>query len=134
MSRTVGAMCTTEVLSIFSGTLQKRVPNPVSFLILEQNTASFIASAAATSSAVSPCSPTLELTAAFKGKTKYNNADLPSPGLFPQFASENEVNLKLPCLYAMVESTVGQVVKQMYLVCPSPCELRAVETSPSPTG
>ena len=59
------------MLSIYSVALSKRVPNPSSFIMLEQNSASFIAGAAATSSAsivnyaVNPCSPTLKLTGAF---------------------------------------------------------------------
>ena len=36
---------------MYTGTLSKRVPNPSSFIILEQNTVSFIVKAAATSSA-----------------------------------------------------------------------------------
>ena len=50
------------------GALSKRLPNPNSFMILEQNIASFIIKAASTSSAsmvdfaVSPCNPTLKLT------------------------------------------------------------------------
>ena len=77
------------MLSIYTGTLSKCVPNPSSFILLEQNTASFIASAAATSSApivncaVSPCSPTLKLTGAFARKTIYDEIDLPSPELLP---------------------------------------------------
>ena len=57
---------------MYTGTLSKRVPNPSSFIILEQNTASFIVKAAATSSAsmvdcaVSPCNPTLKLTGPFE--------------------------------------------------------------------
>ena len=53
---------------MYTGTLAKRVPNPSSFIILEQNTVSFIVKAAATSSAsmvdcaVSPCNPPLKLT------------------------------------------------------------------------
>ena len=49
----------------------KRVPNPSSFIMLEQNSASFIAGAAATGSAsivnysFSPGSPTLKLAAVF---------------------------------------------------------------------
>ena len=56
---------------MYSGTLSKRVLNPSSFIMLKKHTASFIASAAATSSAsivnyaVSPCSPTLKLTGVF---------------------------------------------------------------------
>ena len=51
-----------------TGTLSKRLLNPSYFIILEQNTASFIVTAAATNSAsmadgpVSPCNPTLKLT------------------------------------------------------------------------
>ena len=57
---------------MYTCTLSKRVPNPSSFNILEQNTASFIVKAAATSSAsmvdcaVSPCNPALKLTGPFE--------------------------------------------------------------------
>ena len=78
-----------EVLSRYNGTLSKRVSNPSSIIMLEQNTASVIGSAVATSSAsimdgdVSSCSPTLKLTQALDRKTKYENIDLPLSGLLP---------------------------------------------------
>ena len=80
--------------------------------MLEQNTASVIVSAVAISSTsimdgdVSSCSPTLKLTQALDRNTKYENIDLPLPGMLPQFASENVVRLKPPCLYVMAKSVV----------------------------
>ena len=88
------------------------MPNPSSYVMLEQNTASFIASAAATSSAsivdcaVSLCSPTFTLTEAFARKTIYDDIDLPLSGLLPQLKLENAVNSKPPCVYVMAKSTV----------------------------
>ena len=62
--------------------LSKRVPNPSSFIILEQNIASFLVSVAATSfasivyCAIRPCRPTLKLIGALARKTRYEDADL----------------------------------------------------------
>ena len=59
---------------MYTGTLSKRVPNPSSFIILEQNTVSFIVKAAAKSSAsmvdwaVSPLQPHLEADRAIRKK------------------------------------------------------------------
>ena len=114
-SRTVGLISGDEQSQSFvryNGTLSKRVSNTISFIMLEQNTASIIVSAVATSSAsimdgdVSSCSPTLKLTRALDRKTKYENIDLPLSGLLPQFASENVVRLKPPCLYVMAKAVV----------------------------
>ena len=93
------------MLSRCNGTLSKCVPNLSSFIILEQNIASFIISAVATSS-VSFCSPTLKLIGALARKTKNGDLELPLSELLPQCASENVVRLKPPCLYLTVESVV----------------------------
>ena len=93
------------MLSRWNGTLSKRVPNPSSFIIVEQNIASFTISAVATSS-VSFCSPTLKLIRALARKTSYGDLQLPLSELLPQFASENVVRLKPPCLYLAVKSVV----------------------------
>ena len=85
---------------MYSGKQSKHVPNPSSFVTFEQNTASFVASAAATSFAsivdctVSPCIATLKLTGSIERKTMYEDIDLPLSGLLPQFTSEKAVNLK----------------------------------------
>ena len=82
------------MLSKSSGTLSKRVPNPSSFIMLEQNTPSFIASAAATTSAsivacaVNPSSPPLKPTEAFARKTTYEDIGLPLSGFFPSLKRE----------------------------------------------
>ena len=106
------------MLSRYNGTLSKRVSNPSSFIMLEQNTASSIVSAAATSSAsivdcaVSPCSPTLKLIGALARKTRNEDIDLPLSGLLPQFASENVVRLKTSFLTRDGEVRCpGQVAK-----------------------
>lgn len=80
-------------------------------IMFKLSTASFIASAVATSSAfiidcaVSPCNSTLKLTGAFERKTRYEDIGLPLSGLFPQFASD-AVNLKPSCLYVIPKSVV----------------------------
>lgn len=90
----------------------KYMPNPSSLIMFEQNTTSFIVSAAPTSSAsivdcaVSPRSPTLQLTEAFERKSKYEHVDMPLSGLLTHFASENAVNLKPSWLYVMAKSVV----------------------------
>ena len=97
--------CTAEVFSTYNGTLSKRVPNPSSF-IFDHNNASYIVSAAATSSsstmgcAVSPCRPTLAR------KTRYEDIDLPLFGFLLQFTSENAVSLKCPCFYVVAKPVV----------------------------
>ena len=89
-------MCRVEVLSRCNGTLSKRVPNPSSFVIFEQNVASVSISAVATSS-VSSCSLTFNLIGALARKTRYADLEFPLSELLPQFASENVVRLKPPC-------------------------------------
>ena len=88
------------------------MPNPSSFIMLKQNIAPFIVSAAVASSAsimdcaVSPCSPTLKLIVALARKITYDGVDLPLSGLLPQFTSENVVSLKPTYLYVMAKSVV----------------------------
>ena len=91
------------MLSIYSGTLPKLSSKPSSNIMLEQNTAFFVARAAASivDCAVSPCNPTFKLIGALANITIYDDVDLPLSGLLPQLASEKEASLGLPCLQAM---------------------------------
>lgn len=72
-------------------------------LMLEQQTTSFMASAAATDLAstvdytVNLCSPTLEMIGSFEKRTIYDEIDFPMSGLLPQVALENAVTLHSPC-------------------------------------
>ena len=93
------------MLSRCNGTLSKRVPYPSYFVIFEQNIASVNISAVATSS-VSSCSPTINLIGALARKTRYGDLGFPLSELLHQFASENVVRLKPPCLYPTVKSVV----------------------------
>ena len=93
------------MLSTCNGTLSKRVPNPSSFIMFEQNIASFTISAVATNS-VSYCSPTLKLIEALARKARYGDLELLLSEVLHQFASENIVRLKPPCLYLTVQSVV----------------------------
>ena len=93
------------MLSRCNGTLSKRVPNPSSFVMFEQNIASVNISAVATIS-VSSCSPTFNLIGALARKTRYGDLEFPLSELLHQFASENVVRLKPPCSYLTVKSVV----------------------------
>lgn len=94
------ATCRLKVFTINTGTLSKRVSNPSSSILFEQNADSFNVSAAATNyvsivdCAVSPRSPTLKFARAFESMVMYQDTDLPLSGLLPQFASENTISLK----------------------------------------
>ena len=81
--------------------------------------------------ALSSLQPHLEaITGAFARKIIYEGIDLPLSGLLPQFAPENAVNLKPPCLYLMANPPFrpGSEVD----VWLPPCELWTVYTSPLP--
>ena len=88
--------CNVEVLLImYNGTLLNHFSKPGSTFMLEQNTASFMVSAAATSSAsIVDCAvrlwrPNLMLIRPLVSITVYDNdVDLPLSGLLPRFASE----------------------------------------------
>ena len=73
--------------------------------MFEQNTASFMASADATSSAsmvdmavVGPCSPDLKLSGAFTSIVRQLEVDFPLSGLFAQLESEKAASFKPPLL------------------------------------
>ena len=94
------ATSSSDVLSMYSGTLQKLSSKTSSNIMLEKNAVYFIVKAAATSSAsivhcaVSPCSPTLKLIGAITSITIYDDADPPLSGLLPHFASKKAASLK----------------------------------------
>ena len=102
-----------------SGTWSKHMPNPSSFIMFEEDIASFITSVAATTSAstldcpVRPCNPALKLTGAFEREIKYNDIDLLLSELLPEFASEKIIRLKPSCVYVCVGDIhyPGQVAK-----------------------
>ena len=98
------ATCSADVLSIYSGTLPKLSSKPSSNIMLEQNTAYFLARATATGftsivdCAVSLCSPTLRMIAALASVTVCDDVELPLSGLLPQLASEKAESRKPPPL------------------------------------
>ena len=94
--------CRVAVLLQYAGICANSFPNPSSASIFEQNTASFIARADATSSAFMvditsrPCSPHLKLIGAFASIVTYLEVDFPLSGFFAKFESEKFASLKPP--------------------------------------
>ena len=89
---------------MYSDTLPKLSPKPSFNIILEQDIASFVVRATATSSVsildctVGSSSPTLKLIWALDSTTMYDDVNLPFMGLMPQLESEKTAGLKPSCL------------------------------------
>ena len=87
------ATCNVEVFSRYNDTLLNHFLKPSFTIMLKQNTALFMVSAAVTSfasivyCAVRLWGPTLKLIGSMASITIYKDVDLPLSGLLPQFAS-----------------------------------------------
>lgn len=111
-------------LSMCSDTLSSFISNPISVIIFEQNTASFIdrATATVTTSIVDMtvrlCVPDLEVIGAFATIVMYDDIDLPLLRLFTQMESQIPVGANPPFWQVILESVAPASERRRYFVAP----------------